>query len=184
MVQAPLTTIALDLASSTGVCVAGDGRIVDVLELTLGSERDINTKTGKLRTVTTTLGRRCALLREGLDHVAGKWGGPYVIVYEEVCRWSGFQAAHIYCALRGITHHWAHERSIPLVSYSPGEIKKHATGKGNADKIAMIQAAQRRWPNSLVGLQLTDNMADAMHIADIYWSKTHADQRLRDSAHI
>lgn len=44
---------------------------------------------------------------------------------------------------------------------SPSELKKFATGKGNADKAKMIAAAKERWP----GREYTDNEADAAWVA-------------------
>jgi Holliday junction resolvasome RuvABC endonuclease subunit len=44
-----------------------------------------------------------------------------------------------------------------------GTIKKHATGKGNADKVAMVEAMQLR------GHPVTDdNEADALAL--LYWA--------------
>lgn len=37
-------------------------------------------------------------------------------------------------------------RPIAVTPLSPAAVKKHATGKGNADKTAMAVAAARRWP--------------------------------------
>lgn len=49
-----------------------------------------------------------------------------------------------------------------LGEVSPAQVKQHATGKGNADKAAMIAAAETRWhPRTF-----TDNEADAAWIAD------------------
>ena len=42
---------------------------------------------------------------------------------------------------------------------SPTEIKKHATGKGNAKKAAMVEAAEAKWPDKQIQ---DDNEADAL----------------------
>lgn len=184
MVQAQGPILALDLASSTGVCLAKHGAICYASQLDLGRHR-VKAAGGKERWEPSPLGRRCAVLMSYLDTVAGN--DPTVqVAYEEVCRWSGFQAAHIYCALRGLVHQWAYARDRTLYPYSVGTIKKSATGKGNADKNAMIRAAQEKWPLATGhhGDKFTDNMADAMHIADLHWRTHHADQGLRDTTHI
>ncbi len=66
---------------------------------------------------------------------------------------------------------WAEEHGIPAQGIPIGTIKKHATGKGNANKVQMIEAANERF-----GVKLNtsdyestgaDNIADAMHICDM-----------------
>lgn len=59
----------------------------------------------------------------------------------------------VYCIDNGIEHR----------AFSAGEIKKHATGKGNAGKPAMIAAAQEK----LGYLGKDDNEADALWIYDL-----------------
>ncbi len=50
------------------------------------------------------------------------------------------------------------EGRIDYVSPTPAEVKKHATGKGNAAKAQMIEAARERW-----GVEVQDdNEADAL----------------------
>ncbi len=63
--------------------------------------------------------------------------------------------------LQGIIKAECAERQIPYKGYSPSEIKKHATGKGNAGKPQMIAAARARGWNPV-----DDNHADAMWILD------------------
>jgi Holliday junction resolvasome RuvABC endonuclease subunit len=80
-----------------------------------------------------------------------------MIAFEEVRRHAGTDAAHIYGGLMGTLTAWAELRGIPCEGVPVGTIKRHATGKGNADKAAMIDAARRR------GLDpKDDNEADAL----------------------
>ncbi len=51
------------------------------------------------------------------------------------------------------------ERGIEYQSVHSGTLKKHATGKGNTKKPAMIAAAKERWPYQVVA---DDNQADAL----------------------
>lgn len=53
---------------------------------------------------------------------------------------------------------------IHYKAYSAPEIKKHATGKGRANKAKMIEAAKAKWPD--VDIK-DDNQADAMWIYDL-----------------
>jgi len=56
---------------------------------------------------------------------------------------------------------WAELRGVPYEGVPVGTIKRHATGKGNADKDAMIAAARGFSPAD-------DNEADA--IALLLWA--------------
>ena len=58
---------------------------------------------------------------------------------------------------------WAELRGVPYQGVPVGTIKRHATGRGNADKAAMMAAARSR------GFSPTDdNEADA--IAILLWA--------------
>lgn len=83
---------------------------------------------------------------------------PFEIVYfEEVRNHKGTDAAHVYGGLLGMLTSWCEEREIPYQGVPVGEIKKFATGKGNADKLA-VKAAVETW-----GFKPeTDDEADAL----------------------
>lgn len=49
---------------------------------------------------------------------------------------------------------------IPIAEVTTGGLKKYATGKGNADKGAIVDAVARRWPTWHTGGN--DNLADAV----------------------
>ncbi len=55
------------------------------------------------------------------------------------------------------------EQKIEYRAYSAGEIKLHATGKGNSGKPAMIKAAIRKFKKPITD----DNIADAMWLCDL-----------------
>jgi len=90
---------------------------------------------------------------------------PDVVVYEEVRRHMGVDAAHVYGGIIAIiaSECEAQEPKIPYRGIPVGTVKKHATGKGNADKDAMIAAAVKRWAGFVPA---DDNEADARWIAD------------------
>jgi len=71
--------------------------------------------------------------------------------------------------LKIVTTTWAEEQNTPAVGYGIGEIKKAATGKGNANKVAMIKACNEKFGTELdpADYQTTgvDNMADAAFVA-------------------
>jgi Holliday junction resolvasome RuvABC endonuclease subunit len=65
--------------------------------------------------------------------------------------------------LIGIIEKWCEENSIEYKAYSATEIKKFATGKGNAGKPAMVKAAQDK-----LGYDgEDDNIADALWILNL-----------------
>lgn len=64
------------------------------------------------------------------------------VVYEEVRRHLGTDAAHIYGGLLAHMTAWAEAHKIPYRGVPVQAIKRAATGKGNAKKDAMIQAAK------------------------------------------
>lgn len=90
--------------------------------------------------------------------------GPITTIwYEEVRRHAGTDAAHVYGGLMATLTAWAEMRGMPYQGVPVGTIKKHATGRGNASKSMMIEAAQAR------GYSPTDdNEADA--IAILLWA--------------
>ena len=86
------------------------------------------------------------------------------VVFEEVRRHIGTDAAHVYGGLMAHLQAWCETLDIPYRGIPVGTIKRHATGKGNADKAAMIAAMRAKGhPVS------DDNEADA--IALLYCAK-------------
>ncbi len=90
--------------------------------------------------------------------------GPIsAIWFEEVRRHAGTDAAHVYGGLMATLTAWAELRGVPYEGVPVGSIKRHATGKGNADKAAMIAAVRARGFSPA-----DDNEADA--IALLLWA--------------
>jgi len=86
-------------------------------------------------------------------------GAPSIIYFEEVRRHRGVDAAHVYGGFLAQLTAWCEHHAVPYQGVPVGTIKKFATGKGNADKAAMIEAA-KRW-----GYQpADDNEADALSL--------------------
>lgn len=89
--------------------------------------------------------------------------GPIsAIWFEEVRRHAGTDAAHIYGGLMATLTAFAELRGVPYQGVPVGTIKRHATGKGNAPKEAMIVAAKAKGFSPA-----DDNEADA--IAILLW---------------
>ena len=86
---------------------------------------------------------------------------PSVVYYEEVRAHKGADAAHVYGGMLAVLHMWCEDYDVPYCGVPVGSIKSHATGRGNASKDQMIQAAQARgW------MPKDDNEADALWILD------------------
>jgi len=64
---------------------------------------------------------------------------------------------------------WAEERGIPAHNFKTAAIKKHATGKGNANKQAMVDAANEKWgfEIDLDAEKGADNEVDAAFALDL-----------------
>ena len=85
------------------------------------------------------------------------------VYFEEVRRHLGTDAAHVYGGCLAVVTAFCERIKIPYAGIPVGTIKKFATGKGNADKALMLEAARRKWPKLNVQ---DDNMADALWILE------------------
>jgi len=87
------------------------------------------------------------------------------VIYFEAAGMTRFKAAaQVAGQLEGVLFTWAVDNDIPYRSVKPTELKKWATGKGNAPKKRMIQAARE-----LTGYSGNeDNEADARLV--LAWS--------------
>jgi Holliday junction resolvasome RuvABC endonuclease subunit len=65
--------------------------------------------------------------------------------------------------LIAVLEEFCETKGIDYKAYSATEIKKHATGKGNSGKPAMIAAAAEKFGYS----GNDDNVADALHLLDL-----------------
>jgi hypothetical protein len=107
-------------------------------------------------------GMRYLRFRGWLDGFAADVGGIAAIYFEEVRRHAGTDAAHVYGGFLATLSTWCEQHGIPYEGVPVGTIKRYATGKGNADKHAVIEAVRAR------GYRPTDdNEADA--IAILLW---------------
>lgn len=65
------------------------------------------------------------------------------------------------CMIRGVVFEVCETLNIPIITFKPTDIKRHATGKGNANKQMMIKYAEKRYHIDTDNL---DDLADAIHI--------------------
>ena len=147
---------------------------------------DLGTKTGWAvrladRTVTSGVaefkndrwqggGMRFLRFKQWLTEIKQMAGGLDVVFFEEVRRHVGVDAAHAYGGFLAHVTAWCEHHEIPYEAVPVGTIKRHATGKGNANKDAVIAAVRN------LGFDpADDNEADALAILD--WAMTHRDGR-------
>ena len=145
--------LAIDPATNCGWAVAVNGDVVAAGTWDLSVRRDESS------------GMRLIRLRSKLQKVAESFGGVDLVVFE-AARFAGpkMQGSLIVTAqLNSIVMTWAHDTGAESRGYSSTEIKKYATGKGNAGKPMMVEAAKDKW-ESFTG---DDNEADARWLADL-----------------
>ena len=104
-------------------------------------------------------GMRFLRFRSWLDHLLDGAKTIDLIHFEEVRRHAGTDAAHIYGGFLAHLSAWCELKHIPYQGVPVGTIKRHATGKGNAAKDAIIAAMQARGFNPE-----DDNEADALAV--------------------
>jgi len=108
-------------------------------------------------------GMRYLRFTDWLVQIAMHAHGLRRVVFEEVRRHAGTDASHVYGGFLGTLTSWCEEHEVPYEGVPVGTIKRYATGRGNADKAAMITAIRDRGY-----LPADDNEADA--IALLLWA--------------
>lgn len=84
-----------------------------------------------------------------------------LVVYEEVRRHLGTDAAHAYGGFLAVLQMWCDENDIPYSGIPVQQIKKKASGKGNCGKEVMLEKAKEQWPD----FEGDDNEADARFLS-------------------
>ena len=98
-----------------------------------------------------------------LDQTLDITGGIDAVYFEEVRRHIGTDAAHVFGGLLATLTAWCEQHSLPYQGVPIGTWKRHACGKGNANKDEVIAAMRAR------GFEpVDDNEADA--IAILLWA--------------
>ena len=147
--------------------------IPSILALDLGSTTGWAVRTSRCRILHGTAefrpsrfeggGMRYLRFGKWLDQTLDVTGGIDAVYFEEVRRHIGTDAAHIYGGFLAALTSWCEQKGIAYQGVPVGTIKRFATGKGNADKAAMIAAIRER------GFEpADDNEADA--IAILLWA--------------
>ena len=141
------TILALDLATITGWALrSADGRINSGTVSFRPSRYDGG-------------GIRYLRFRAWLEGMAQDSNGIGVVHYEEIRRHLSTDAAHVHGGLLAMLTAWCEQNTIAYQGVPVGTIKRFITGKGNADKAAVIAAVRERGFSPA-----DDNEADAMAI--------------------
>jgi Holliday junction resolvasome RuvABC endonuclease subunit len=147
------TTLALDLGSTTGWCLANNGVIIDSGEVTLSSGKDAHP------------GHRWLRFQNWLF----QFHQVDEILFEDVMFMAknGVLAMRVYGALLGILQIFALAHKKRMASLTPGQVKKDFTGSGVAKKNEICQVATNLgWKNGREGTDTNNNEADAIAL---YW---------------
>ena len=149
-----MTILALDLGTKTGWALHGQGQLITSGTALFKNDR---WQGG---------GMRFLRFKQWLTEIKQMAGGLDAVFVEEVRRHAGVDAAHAYGGFLAHVTAWCEHHQIPYEAVPVGTIKRHATGKGNANKQAMIVAMRNRGFNPV-----DDNEADALAL--LGWAQNH-----------
>lgn len=168
------TTLTLPAANASppAMSMLGSAQAA-ILALDLGTTTGwaLRTADGLITSGTTSFrpsrydggGMRYVRFRAWLDQLARDAGSLSSIHFEEVRRHIGTDAAHLYGGFLATLTAWCEQHDVAYQGSPVGTIKRHVTGRGNADKAAVIAAVRARGFTPA-----DDNEADA--IAILLWA--------------
>lgn len=151
-------TLALDLGTKCGFCVGKDA--VNAISGVWDLKQDRFSGGGM----------RFVRFRSKLNEIRAAMPIS-LVVFEEVRKHAGTDAAHVYGGLLAILAEWCESKLIPYQGVSVGKIKRHWTGKGNASKADMIAECQRREM-----AVVSDDEADAIALFDFAMTEMENDE--------
>jgi len=140
-----MTVLALDLGAKLGWAVwfGPDDILHGTTEFRVGRHE--------------SAGHRWIRFRTWLQEIADGHGPLECVYYEEVRAHKGVDAAHMYGGFLAQLQGWCVKKGVEYCGIPVATIKRAATGKGNANKAAMIEAMRARGFSPE-----TDNDADAL----------------------
>lgn len=147
----PARLLALDLGTTTGWALSSPDKVI-----LSGSE---SFRPGRFEGG----GMRFLRFKRWLIEIKHSSEGLDAVYFEEVRRHAGVDAAHVYGGFMAHLTAWCEHHQIPYQGVPVGTIKRHATGKGNADKAAVFDA-MRVWGY----MPADDNEADALAL--LHWA--------------
>jgi len=149
-----LTILALDLGAKSGWALRGhDGQVTSGTVLFKNDRWQGG-------------GMRFLRFKRWLTEIKQVAGHLDAVFVEEVRRHVGVDAAHAYGGFLAHVTAWCEHHQIPYEAVPVGTIKRHVTGKGNANKEAVIAAMRDRGFDPA-----DDNEADALAL--LGWAIDH-----------
>ena len=151
--------LALDPATETGWALYHCGKTTSgsysVKPLHATKKRQAEPEHYRCRNMWSWLAQTCLL-----------YGFPNLIVFESLEGFvaKGKKAAQVNNELRGVIKAFAGVNDIALLAVQPADVKRFATGKGNADKVEMVNAAQVKYG------YMGDNHNEADAILILQWA--------------
>ncbi len=125
-----MTALSLDLGTTTGWAVRRDGRV----QSGTVTFRPGRYEGGGMRYL------KFSRWLESMLHLSG----VQVVYFEEVRGHKGVDAAHVYGGLMATLTAFCEGREIPYQGIPVGSIKRYACGRGNANKLDMMNAIKER----------------------------------------
>jgi Holliday junction resolvasome RuvABC endonuclease subunit len=160
------------VAAHTALKLPGDeGGVVLALDLGTTTGYAIRNRDGVIASGTVSFrpnrydggGMRYLRFRTWLEAIIRDVSPINVVHYEEVRRHLSTDAAHVHGGLLATLTAWCEQRLIAYQGVPVGTIKRFITGRGNADKAAVMSAVRERGYSPA-----DDNEADA--IAILLWA--------------
>lgn len=136
--------LALDLATKTGWARNDEPWVWGTWDLSVNHRESPGMRYLRLNQALKALG-------QGID----------LVVYEQPHH-RGAAATRVTLGLAAHVESWCAEHGIEHTAVHSSELKRHATGKGNAKKAAMVEAAR----HLVAGEVEDDNQADAICLLD------------------
>ena len=144
---------ALDLGTTTGFAMCDNSG-----KITSGTA---SFKTGRFEGG----GMPYLRFKRWLTDLKATLGDIDAIYFEEVRAHKGVDAAHKYGGFVAHLSAWCEHHGIPYSGIPVGTIKKHITGRGNADKQSVITAVKNKG-----FAPIDDNEADSLALLDFVLS--------------
>jgi Holliday junction resolvasome RuvABC endonuclease subunit len=94
-----------------------------------------------------------------LNSIPGRHGDVLAVVEARIPPTRGWKSTMDRAELRGTVEDWLYGQGIPIANVAPQTLKKYATGRGDADKRAMLAAARNEC-GAAIPID-DDNQADA-----------------------
>lgn len=177
----------LSLAGTGGVLLDGNGDVVSVLAFSTSKREVAKAGTGSIHIVASpevkqgdpkAMWARTTYVLHEIEDWLRMWSEPGALIAIEDHAF-GARGTSIYQLghLHGLVRHMLQQYGHKWLLVAPTELKAAVTGKGNADKNAMMAVATPGLDQSAFGAATRNNVVDAYWLARtmLAWSDAHCD---------